>query len=58
MKAQINSFGGAATPPDSQLSVEEREDERSRALARRARLGDYDEGMLLAKPTAEIVLIT
>ncbi|EGP88741.1 uncharacterized protein MYCGRDRAFT_69654 [Zymoseptoria tritici IPO323] len=40
---KINNFGGAV--PEELL--ENRDDERSAALARRARLGDYDEALIL-----------
>lgn len=40
MPRQMNEFGGAV-PEDTYDTTE---DERSAALARRARLGDYDEG--------------
>ena len=54
---QINSFGGAS-PSTPQGSPQEQEDERSIALARRARLGDYDEDLILEQLARNRVFLT
>jgi hypothetical protein len=44
---QINNFGGAV----QDASRSSKEDERGTALATRARLGDYDEGVYSSQTT-------
>ncbi|KAF2162803.1 hypothetical protein M409DRAFT_57866 [Zasmidium cellare ATCC 36951] len=51
---KINDFGGAA--PEE--IVGNRDDERSAALARRARLGDYDEDLILEQLARNRVFLT
>lgn len=51
---QINSWGGAS-PQESDMSPE---DERSMALARRARLGDYDDDLILEQLARNRVFLT
>ncbi|EMC98633.1 hypothetical protein BAUCODRAFT_136900 [Baudoinia panamericana UAMH 10762] len=51
---EINDFGGAV-PDDTD---ERRDDERSAALARRARLGDYDEALILEQLARNRVFLT
>lgn len=54
---QINAFGGAEpVTPDGE--AERREDERSAALARRARLGDYDEDLIREQLARNRVFLT
>lgn len=50
MRFQINEFGGASPEGGDDVS----EIERSTALARRARLGDYDESMRHARESIEV----
>lgn len=54
LHTKINDFGGAA-PEESTLS---KEDERGIALARRARLGDYDEALILEQLARNRVFLT
>ncbi|KAK5708398.1 hypothetical protein LTR97_000938 [Elasticomyces elasticus] len=51
---KINNFGGAESEDDG----EHRDDERSAALARRARLGDYDESLVLEQLARNRVFLT
>ncbi|KAK4625342.1 tRNA threonylcarbamoyladenosine dehydratase 2 [Fulvia fulva] len=51
---KINDFGGAV--PEETLK--NRDDERSAALARRARLGDYDEDLILEQLARNRVFLT
>nr|POE59333.1 trna threonylcarbamoyladenosine dehydratase 2 [Quercus suber] len=44
---QINNFGGAVHEAAAEAAAGDAEDARSVALARRARLGDYDEALVL-----------
>ncbi|TKA61404.1 hypothetical protein B0A55_11554, partial [Friedmanniomyces simplex] len=50
----INTFGGAVPAEDG----ESKDDERSAALARRARLGDYDEALVLEQLARNRVFLT
>ncbi|KAK5127872.1 hypothetical protein LTR85_004989 [Meristemomyces frigidus] len=50
----INEFGGAVPEEDA----ERKDDERSAALARRARLGDYDENLILEQLARNRVFLT
>ncbi|KAM0716292.1 hypothetical protein Q7P37_007737 [Cladosporium fusiforme] len=52
---KINEFGGASPEDTSTLS---KEDERGLALARRARLGDYDEALILEQLARNRVFLT
>jgi tRNA A37 threonylcarbamoyladenosine dehydratase len=52
--SQINDFGGASQSPTPQS----KEDERGIALARRARLGDYDEALILEQLARNRVFLT
>ncbi|KAK5118329.1 hypothetical protein LTR62_002842 [Meristemomyces frigidus] len=51
---KINSFGGASPAETSST----RDDDRSAALARRARLGDYDESLILEQLARNRVFLT
>ncbi|KAK0944778.1 hypothetical protein LTR29_003791 [Friedmanniomyces endolithicus] len=51
---KINDFGGAVAEPGN----ENKDDERSAALARRARLGDYDEDLVLEQLARNRVFLT
>ncbi|KAI5356792.1 Putative THIF-type NAD/FAD binding, ubiquitin-activating enzyme, ThiF/MoeB/HesA family [Septoria linicola] len=51
---RINNIGGA----EQEQSHENRDDERSAALARRARLGDYDEDLILEQLARNRVFLT
>ncbi|OQN98014.1 hypothetical protein B0A48_16320 [Cryoendolithus antarcticus] len=51
---KINNFGGAAISD----TTEQKDDERSVALARRARLGDYDEDLILEQLARNRVFLT
>ncbi|KAK6432884.1 hypothetical protein LTR95_010945 [Oleoguttula sp. CCFEE 5521] len=53
-KHDINDFGGAAASE----TTEQKDDERSVALARRARLGDYDEDLILEQLARNRVFLT
>lgn len=53
-RIKINDFGGAS-PEEGTLS---KEDERGIALARRARLGDYDEALILEQLARNRVFLT
>lgn len=55
--SQINSFGGAE-PGTHDDGAEWQEDERSAALARRARLGDYDEDLIREQLARNRVFLT
>jgi tRNA threonylcarbamoyladenosine dehydratase len=54
--SQINSFGGAEPAPEE--DADRKDDERSAALARRARLGDYDEALILEQLARNRVFLT
>lgn len=53
---QINEFGGAEVEVED--SSERKDHERSAALARRARLGDYDEDLILEQLARNRVFLT
>ncbi|KAF2719409.1 hypothetical protein K431DRAFT_251197 [Polychaeton citri CBS 116435] len=56
---KINSFGGAEEHQHNHIEdAEQRENERSVALARRARLGDYDNDLVLEQLARNRVFLT